>query len=347
MKKTLSNEELFHFCEQFYILLHSGISCAEGLQLLYEDSHSPDSKKIFQQLSTSFEESGSFAESLKASELFPDSMISFVKAGEETGCLDEVMKSLAAHYEQEITISETIKNAVTYPLLMLIMMGAVIVILLAKVLPVFQQVFRQMGLEVNGLSNGLLKIGTAFSRYSTGFLCVIMLIIFVCIILYFTEKGRAFFREKANHLPYLRNISVSMDYSRLTQAMAMAMHSGLDHNTSLEMSLELIRNPLVKEKAQKALSLLEEGNLFEDALSQSELFEGMNARLITVGLHAGAADEVMQKLSQRYQEECLGITENIISILEPSIVIFFSLLVGLVLLSVMLPLLGILSEIMI
>lgn len=347
MKKTLSNEELFHFCEQFYILLHSGISCAEGLQLLYEDSQHPDSKEIFQQLITSFEETGSLAQSLKNAKLFPDSMISFIKAGEETGCLDEVMKSLSERYEQEIAISKTLKSAVTYPLLMLFMMGIVIVILLSRVLPVFQQVFRQMGLEMNQLSNGLLKIGTAFSRYSTVVLCVIMLVIFACIFLYFTEKGRTFFRQMAQRLPYLKNISVSIDYSRLTQAMAMAMHSGLDHNTSLEMSLELVQNPLIKEKAQKALSLLEEGSLLEEALSQSELFQGMNARLITVGLHAGAADEVMQKLSQRYQEDCLGMTESVISVLEPSIVILFSVLVGLVLLSVMLPLLGILSEIMI
>ena len=85
--------------------------------------------------------------------------------------------------------------------------------------------------------------------------------------------------------------------------------------------------------------------LFEDALSESGLFEVLNARLIIVGLRAGAADEVMNKLAQRYRETSLTVTGNIISIVEPSIVIVFSLLVGLVLFSVMMPLLGILSEI--
>lgn len=93
-------------------------------------------------------------------------MISYVKIGEETGCLDEVLKSLSRHYEQELEISETIRSAVTYPLLMLVMMAAVIVILLVKVLPVFQQVFRQMGLEMNNFSNGLLNAGNLISRYS-------------------------------------------------------------------------------------------------------------------------------------------------------------------------------------
>ena len=93
-------------------------------------------------------------------------MISYIDIGEETGCLDEVLKSLSEHYDQEIEISENIRSAITYPLIMLAMMGTVIIILLVKVLPVFQQVFRQMGLEMNHFSNGLLNAGNVISRYS-------------------------------------------------------------------------------------------------------------------------------------------------------------------------------------
>ncbi|MBL6462273.1 MAG: type II secretion system F family protein, partial [Blautia sp.] len=114
----LTNRELFHFCEQFSILLHSGISCAEGLSLMLEDSHVQRSKDFFQLLLNDFEQNGSFAQTLQNSGYFPDSMISYIKIGEETGCLDEVLKSLADHYEQEIEISENIKSAITYPLLM-------------------------------------------------------------------------------------------------------------------------------------------------------------------------------------------------------------------------------------
>ena len=147
MKNKFTDQELFHFCEQFSILLHSGISCAEGLSLMQEDSRTQQGKDFFQSLLNDFEENGSFATALEHSGKFPSSMISYVKIGEETGCLDEVLKSLSRHYEQELEISETIRSAVTYPLLMLVMMAAVIVILLVKVLPVFQQVFRQMGLH--------------------------------------------------------------------------------------------------------------------------------------------------------------------------------------------------------
>ena len=148
-------------------------------------------------------------------------------------------------------------------------------------------------------------------------------------------------------MPYIREISISADYARLTQAIAMGIHSGLDHVVTLEMAQDLLSHPDIRKKAEKACNLLENGVLFEDALSESGLFEGLNARLITVGLRAGAADEVMNKLADRYRDLALTATGNIISIVEPSIVILFSLLVGLVLLSVMMPLLGILSEIVV
>ncbi|MDO4308884.1 MAG: type II secretion system F family protein [Eubacteriales bacterium] len=344
MNHMLTNQELFHFCEQFSIILRSGISGAEGLHILYDDSKSQRSREIFESLIKSQEETGSLSQALTDAGIFPDSMISYVKAGEETGCLDEVMASLADHYEQEMEISQSIRSAVTYPLIMLGMMGAVIIILLVKVLPVFQQVFRQMGLEMTGLSSGLLKTGSAISRYSAVFFTVLAVLILCIIFLCCTEKGREMLGRFAARIPQIRDIPVAMDYGRLTQAMSMGLRSGLGPETSLELADHLISHPLIKSRLVKAQKLLNEGALFADAMTESGLFQGMDARLISISVRAGAADEVMGKLSDRYRQESISIVERTISVVEPTIVILLSVLVGLVLLSVMMPLLGILSD---
>ena len=88
----------------------------------------------------------------------------------------------------------------------------------------------------------------------------------------------------------------------------MGIHSGLDHVVTLEMAQKLLSHPNIRKKAEKAQKLLEDGVIFEDALSESGLFEGLNARLITVGLRTGTADEVMSKLAIRYREMALTIT---------------------------------------
>lgn len=344
MNQMLTNQELFHFCEQLSIILRSGISSSEGLQILYDDSQNTRSREIFQSLIKNQEETGSLAQALSDSGIFPASMIAYVKTGEETGCLDEVMASLSVHYEQEIQISQSIRSAVTYPLIMLGMMGVVIVILLIKVLPVFQQVFRQMGLEMNGLSSGLLKTGAAVSRYSAVFLAILAVFIVFIIFLCCTEKGRGMLSGFVSRVPHIREIPIAMDYGRLTQAMSMGLRSGFGPEFSLQLAQQMVSHPLISSRIDKALNLLHEGALFTDAMTESELFQGMDARLISIAVRAGAADEAMNKLSDRYHEESLAIVERTISIVEPTIVIVLSLLVGVVLLSVMMPLLGILSD---
>ena len=144
MITKLTNQELFLFCEHFSIILRSGMSAIEGLTILNDDDQTQRGHEILTFLSRDMEESGSLAHAMDTSGAFPASATAYVRTGEETGCLDEVMAGLAAFYQQEIQITEQIQSAVTYPLVMLGMMTAVIVILLVKVLPVFRQVFRQL-----------------------------------------------------------------------------------------------------------------------------------------------------------------------------------------------------------
>ena len=178
MITKLNNRELFQFCEQFSIILRSGMSAIEGLAILNDDSQTERGKEILTFLYKDMEESGSLAHAMEQSGAFPASA-AYVRTGEETGCLDEVMKGLSAFYAKEIQITDQIQSAVAYPLVMLGMMTAVIVILLVKVLPVFRQVFRQLGLEMSGISGALLGIGETLSRYSTAFLVLLAAMIAV------------------------------------------------------------------------------------------------------------------------------------------------------------------------
>ena len=347
MNQKLNNQELFNFCEQLGMILHSGISAAEGLQLLYEDSPDEASKKLCEDLIRNLEETGSLSEALTKTERFPDSMIAYMRVGEESGSMDEVLQSLADRYDQEIFISGQIRSAVTYPLVMLGMMIVVIGILLGKVLPVFRQVFRQMGMELTGVAGGMVRAGEVIGRYSVVFLVILILIVVLILFVSFHSRGRNLLNQIVSRIPLVRDIPVTLDYSRLSQAMSLGLRSGLGPESSLQMAQTVVTHPLVLEKLQKSSSLLDEGEMFAPALTKSELFNGMDARLINIAYTTGKMDEVMRNFSARYQDESSAQIEHAVSIIEPSIVVILSVLVGLVLLSVMMPLLGILSEMMI
>ena len=155
--KSFSSIELASFCGQIALILKSGISALEGLNIMLEDTFSPEEEPILNALIDSMQETGSLYQALDETKLFPSYMIHMVQIGEETGTLDEVMAALQTHYEREDAVSKSIRSAVTYPMIMTGMMVAVIIVLLVKVMPIFNQVFVQLGSEMTGFSRMLMN----------------------------------------------------------------------------------------------------------------------------------------------------------------------------------------------
>ena len=345
MKHKLTAQELSSFCRQLGVLIHSGMGPLESLHILLEESTTDTDREVLSNLLSTMEKTGSLSQAVTDSGFFPDSMAAYIQTGEQTGCLDEILDSLSEHYEQEQETSEQIRSAVTYPLLMLGMMGIVIIVLLVKVLPIFRQVFQQMGMEMNGFSSRLLNAGNIITRYSAFFLILAALLIGCILFLCLNKKGQQTLSKIVLHLPVLRDIPVALDYSRMTQGLALGQKSGLAPETSLALATQMISHPLVLERLQKAADLLNTGCAFSDALKESGLFGGMEIRLISIAFQSGTADDAFADLSRRYQDNASALITRVISVIEPTIVIILSVLVGLVLLSVMMPLLGVLADI--
>ena len=162
----LTNLEIASFCSEMAMILKSGISSLEGVDLLREDAQTKAEKELLDEIYQSVMDTGRLDQALEETKVFPEYLIRMTQIGEETGALDEVMESLAEHYEREEAIRRSVRSAISYPLLMIGMMLVIIIILMTKVMPVFDQVFRQLGQEMTGFSRGILLAGNALSRYS-------------------------------------------------------------------------------------------------------------------------------------------------------------------------------------
>ena len=211
-------------------------------------------------------------------------------------------------------------------------------------LPVFRQVFRQLGLEMSGISGALLGIGETLSRYSTAFLVLLAAMIGFILFLVLHPKGQELIRKIVCRFPGMKEIPVNLDYSRLCQCISLGIRSGLSPELCVELAGAVVSQTEIREKLASIQKQLAEGYGFTEAITESGLFKAMELRLISLGFQAGASDEVMEKLAEQYEEKSTDSVSHIVSILEPTIVIVLSILVGLVLLSVMMPLLGLLSE---
>lgn len=342
-QKPLSNMELAAFSEQAAMILTSGISIMEGLSIMLEDAQNEEEQKLLQTMYDEMLSTGKLYDSLKISGAFPPYMMQMVQIGEETGTLDEVMGSLARHYEREEDLAKSIKSALTYPLIMIGMMLVVIVVLLTKVMPVFNQVFKQLGREMSGISAGILSLGSVLSKYAAVFVGLLAILVVLLVFLTKTSDGRRHLQKLSYRFRFTRELHNKMASCRFADGMSLTLKSGMTPERSLAFSKDLIDNPFFSQKVDSCSELLHSGKDLSDALQETNIFTGMYSRMINLAGKAGKVDEVMGEIAEQYEEEVDVQLSSFISVLEPTLVIILSLIVGIILFSVMLPLMGIMA----
>lgn len=340
---ALSNLEIAAFCKQMAMVLKAGISVIEGISIMKDDALSPAEEELLNALYEKVQESGMLAPALAEVGVFPEYICKMTQIGEETGTLDEVLFSLERYYERQEAIAKSIRSALTYPLVMIGMMALVIVVLLTKVMPVFQQVFRQLGMEMSGFSRGTLLLGNALSKYAVVFVLVIVVIVLLFIWLIKTKSGRIQLEKFEQHFQFSREISDKMAVCRFAGGLALALKSGLTPERGMELASELNENPFFGEKIASCRKMLEEGSNLSEAFHETKIFTGVYARMADIAGRTGVMDEVMGKLADQIEDEIDEKIGSFVSMLEPTLVILLSVIVGTILFSVMLPLLGILA----
>lgn len=342
-QKTLDNMETAAFAEQMAMILKSGISALEGISIMLEDADGQEELALLSAINDELEISGKLYNSLKSTHVFPSYMLQMVQIGEETGTLDDVMESLAAHYQREEAISKSIRTALTYPLIMIGMMFVVIIVLVTKVMPVFNQVYRQLGREMTGLSGGILAAGTVLSRY--GIVFIILLIVLVILLIYFTKtkSGKRHLLKLGYHFHFSRELYEKMAACRFADGMSLTLRSGMTPEQGLDFSGGLIDNPYFVNKIVSCKKLLSEGYDLSESLHETKIFTGIYSRMTSLAGKAGVMDETMSKIAEQYEDEIDAEISSFISILEPTLVIILSVIVGVILFSVMLPLMGIMA----
>lgn len=343
--KPLNNEEIASYCGQMGMLLNAGIAPRDGISILIRDAEDNEAVWILTTIQQQLDIGNKLHEAMQETQCFPHYVIEMTAIGEESGTLDEVMNSLAAYYEREENIADNIKSAVTYPFIMIFMMLLVITVLLTKVLPIFDQVFNQLGTEMSGLSESLMKLGDNISKGSVGIL--IFLAVLLLLIIWFrnSKRGRKALFSILAHLPLTRDFYDQVAAGRFASAMALSFASGMDTYTGLEMAQNLVENKKLEAKIDKLIQLLRSQNTFAEALGKVEIFTALYTRMISVGFKSGNLDSVLFKIADNYEAETDRKLHHMLSIIEPTLVIILSLIVGFILLSVILPLMGIMASI--
>jgi len=344
--KLLTNNEISSFCQQTYYLFQAGITPYDAMEILLQDTTIPASFRVtIESIRDCCMQGNPFSEAVKATDRFPEYAVHMISLGEESGHLSNIMQALANYYEREENISDSIRDAIRYPLIMIGMMLLVIIVLLTKVLPIFSQVYAQLGTQMSGFALSLLNISNLLSRYSVVLVVGIAAIVLLLYILSRNKSGRAVFKKILSFFPFVKSFNASVASGRFASGMALTLSSGLDTYESLDLITLLVENKEMEDKIAACKQALLEGKTFAEALKETSIFTSFYTHMVIVGSRSGSLDTVMQQIAEHYERDTDNRLRSIISTLEPTLVIILSLFVGLILLSVILPLMGIMSMI--
>ena len=345
MGKVYSFQELSAFCLQVSILLKAGVPLDEGLAIMAEDAGSKEEIELLLFLSEEIELGEPCFAAMEKTDAFPPYVVRMAKLGQQTGTLDQMMENLSVYYEKEYLMKRNLKNALTYPLIMVVMLLVVLFVLFTKVMPIFENVYEQLGASLSAVSHTAINLGGIFS--GAALVAVAVLIVAVTVIYVFSLFGKKLdiVERGIDWVKRRSKIAHAVANRRFTAVLALTLHSGMDLEKGMELAVELVDNSRVAERIEACQTCLEAGESYYDAMKSTSLFSGFHIQMIKVGNRSGRLDQVMDTISNDYEQQADLSIANMISRFEPTIVAVLAVSVGLILLSVMLPLVGILSAI--
>lgn len=339
----LTYPELIRILRSFALLLHSGISGADSAYLLAAEE-APHRKELLRKLADILDSGVPLSEALVRSGGFPEQVPAMVQVGEETGHLEEALTALADFYEQRNRTLLQIRSAVTYPATVFALMMLVVGVLLVKVLPVFDQVYASMGSRLTGPAAGLLYAGQLLDQSLPLLFGILLAIVVALCFLYFSPV----FRKKLMSVWQKRysdqGIARKFNNARFARAVAMGLSSGLPLEACMSLAEILLEHtPGAARRCSDCIMAITEGDSMGSAMERAQFLSPSQSRMLMIGNRSGCADRVMDQIAQTLQDEAEQALERRICAIEPAMVLVCSLLVGLILLSVMLPLADILA----
>lgn len=333
------------FCESMGMMLQAGIQTEEAVGLLRQENQKPGPLETgLAQMQQALEGGGSLSGALKGTGLFPDYAVKMVEAGENAGRLEDVLFRLGKYYAGQKTLSEKLRSAVAYPAAMLVLIIVVLALMLTMVLPAFTQVY-------NRLTGSLAHSAYRYIEWAYGFCwaaLAVMVLLAAALLLglgLWNSSKRPVVEGLLLKIPAAGQLLREMGMYRFTTALATFLSSGEVQDIAVQESLEMVGCKPVEEKIRRCLAHLEEGHSIAQAAFDERLFEPVYGRMLLAGERSGRLEPVLWRLTELLEEQCTARTDRLVGIVDPLLSGVLLVTVGVSLLSVMLPLLGIMSSI--
>ncbi len=335
----LTNEEIASITLALSHFLHAGISTADALVLLREDEKDSQISRILGDMARGADEGQPLSRVFLQAGCFPDYVCTLLGVGERVGRPEETLLALSKYYQGRAQLQRQLTRTLTYPAVLLAVLLAVTAILLIFVLPVFNDVYAQLGGSLTGVAGWLLALGQGLKLV----LPVILILGLAVVLSFMIPPVRTGIKALFLRIFGDRGVMKKMNTARFVQALTLALESGMTAPEGVRLAAALSKTPGFQKRCRLCIQGVDRGESLSRALLESELLERTDCRLLEAGERSGRTDAVLGELTERLLRDSEDALEQAAGSAEPGVVAVACVLIGAVLLSVMLPLMNIMT----
>ena len=328
--KKFKTKDLAFCTRQLAAMLTSGLTLVKALDILCREQESEAARNVWRDVYENVQKGESFSDALEVhGSVFPTLFSAMVGAGEASGSLDIIMQRLSDYYANQNKISNTVKSAMVYPIILVVLTIAVVIGVFVFIMPTFTELYDDES-QMPGLTRAMVGIGEFMVKYWYILLGVTAALIFVAIYALKLPDVRMKWDKFIIKGPGFGKLVVKIYTARFAQTMASLYSSGLPMVECLKRSSDTLGNSYISFKFREIIDEVKSGETLSSSIQRADIFDSMFCSIIFVGEEAGALDDILQKTADYYDEEADSAVKRLCSLLEPVMLIVLGIVIGLV-----------------
>lgn len=335
--RKLTSKQLSEFCREMSTLLASGVSIVRALEIIAdEEGTSPVEKALYLDILTDLKRGLSMSDAMENRQCFPQLMLGMIRSGEGSGNIDSVMNRLCLHYERDNRLKQQVQSAMTYPMVLLVMSIAVVILIVTFILPQFEELFAEM--ESLPVATEILM---GISDFLVNQWYVALLVVFLLAVILRTVakiyKVRRTIDYIKVHMPVAGKLNKVIYTARFSRTLSSLYSSGMPIASALQTAGATIGNIYVEEQFGQVISMVRSGIPLSQALREVDGLLRKLSSTIMIGEESGRLDTMLDSIAMIMEEEAETATKRLVTLLEPVMICIMAMMVAFIIIAVMLP----------
>ena len=338
LQPKVKEKDIILFARQFSTMIDAGLPIIQCLEILHTQQNNKTFKRMIKEIKEQVESGATLAEALKRfPKYFDDLFVNMIAAGEAGGILDAILRRLAGYMEKARKLKAQVKGAMTYPVVTLVIAIIVLGIILVFVIPVFQEMFSDLGGELPVPTQIVVRISEIVKSKILYIIIGLGLLGFALKKFYATEKGQDTVDDLLLKIPVFGELLRKVAVAKFTRTMGTMLASGVAILEALDIVAKTSGNRTIERAIYDVRSGIAEGRTMADPLAESGVFPAMVCQMISVGESTGALDAMLEKIADFYDEEVDQAVDNLTSLIEPFMLVFLGVTIGGLVVAMYLP----------